>query len=294
MEKKLRSIFSLEAIVLAAILLLLLPLRTIQYYTVIEGGNGFFKRVDSNVIVFVTVFSVAVFFFLVSAFIKRKQISLETAPKCLPTCGALALLASGGAIWEVYFQYKNIGFDATEYVVSSTTSTGVVLPITYVKLGFGVLTAIYFLALSLCFLSGKSAGDKLRLLSLAPVIKCTISLVLFFMSTISYLRVSDLTLDMLSLVFFAMFYMAFAQANGNVNSKGSEWRLAGFGLCACLISSVCFVPRAVLFVAGHSDLTFILSYANLGEFSAGLFALATVITRIVPKKSNIITQETAE
>lgn len=294
MEKKLRSIFSLEAIVLAAILLLLLPLRTIQYYTVIEGGNGFFKRVDSNVIVFVTVFSVAVVFFLVSAFIKRKQISLETAPKCLPACGALALLASGGAIWEVYFQYKNIGFDATEYVVSSTTSTGVVLPITYVKLGFGVLTAIYFLALSLCFLSGKSSGDKLRLLSLAPVIKCTISLVLYFMSTISYLRVSDLTLDMLSLVFFAMFYMAFAQANGNVNSKGSEWRLAGFGLCACLISSVCFVPRAVLFVTGHSDLTFILSYANLGEFSAGLFALATVISRIVPKKSNIITQETAE
>lgn len=294
MEKKLHSIFSLEAIVLAAVLLLLLPLRTIQYYTVIEGGNGFYKKVDANVVVFFAVFSAAVVFFLIGAFVKRKQISLETGAKRLPACGALALLASGGAIWEVYFQYKNLGFDATEYIVSSTTSSNIVLPIVYVKMGFGVLTAIYFLALSLCFLSGKSSGDKLRLLSLAPVIKCIIALVLYFMSTISYLRVSDLTLDMLSLVFFAMFYMAFAQANGNVNSKGSEWRLAGFGLCACLISLVCFVPRAVLFLAGHSDMTFILSYGNLGEFSAGLFALATVITRIVPKKSNIITQETAE
>ena len=56
-------------------------------------------------------------------------------------------------------------------------------------------------------------------------------LVFRFTRTISYIRVSDLMLEMLMLVFFIMFFMAFAQVNSRVDPNKKEWKIAAYGLC---------------------------------------------------------------
>ena len=37
-------------------------------------------------------------------------------------------------------------------------------------------------------------------------------------------------LEMLMIVFMILFFMAFAQANSAVNSKGNEWKVAAYGI----------------------------------------------------------------
>ena len=66
-----------------------------------------------------------------------------------------------------------------------------------------------------------------------------------FVSKISFMRVSDLFLELLMCAFMVLFFMALAQVSSNVYSTESRWRLAGFGLPAALISAVISVSRLV-------------------------------------------------
>ncbi|MBR6361456.1 MAG: hypothetical protein IKS04_06630, partial [Clostridia bacterium] len=126
-----------------------------------------------------------------------------------------------------------------------------------------------------------------------------LKLVVRFTRTVSYIRVSDLAMEMISLVFLAIFFMAFAQANSKVESQGTAWKLEGFGFPAALLCLNMFVPRIVITLAGKAEFKYILSYPDFADIAIALFIIATVLTRIIPNAANIIVtpaqeDETAE
>ncbi len=294
MSNKTNPVFLFEAILFAASSIILLPLRTIQYYSVIEKNTGFYNKIDANVIVFDAVLTVAVLFFIIAAFSKRKKISIDATPTKFPGCGILAALAAISVIYSVIVDYRSRDIDTSAYTVSSTAPAEAVARIALIQSVFGILTAVMFIVLAVLFLSGKSTNGKFRILSLAPVVWYVVRLVSRFTRTISYLRVSDLALEMLAFAFMTMFFMAFAQTSSGVEGKGNEWKLAGFGLPAALFAITCFIPRAILVLTGNSDSMYILSNADVSDLFISLFIVATILTRVVNGPGNIIVTKAAE
>ena len=151
----------------------------------------------------------------------------------------------------------------------------------------GVAVGLFFILLGTSFILGKRT-DIFKILSLTPVIWLIIRLIMRFTRTISYLRVSDITLEMLSLIFLILFFMAFAQVNSNVEAKGNEWKTVGFGFPAVLLALNLFIPRAILVLSGNAGLMHILSRADVSDLALSIFIIAAVLTRIAPNISNIV------
>lgn len=292
MEKKTKSKFMFEAIVLAAALVLTLPLRTLQHLKNIEEYTGFYKELNFGIFVYIAILAVAGAYLLASAYMSRKTISLETKAKKLPGCGVLSGVTAIAVLWSGIKDYSIRDVDITTYFVSSTAAGKMTDIILGMGMIFGILSAVFFGVLAISFITGK-APDKLKILSLAPVMWCMTRIIYRITITVSYLRVSDLALSMITSAAFILFFMAFAQSNSNVNADGCEWRIVGFGLAGALVALNCFVPRAVLVLTGKQELMSVLTYADVSDLAISLFAVSTVLTRIVPRISNII-EEPAE
>lgn len=281
-----KSGFGIGILVFAAAVIIALPLRTLQYFTVLESETGFFIKNDWSVYLLGIVLFVAVIFSVAFGFIKRKALdySLETIKR--PGQGILSLTACAGILMSTASVAAEL-INATASFSREETTNNTILIIQSV---FGVLSAIYFLAIGISFLGTKSNGSEYRLISLAPVIWSIFRLVLRFTRTISYIRVSDLMLEMLMLVFFIMFFMAFAQVSSRVDGEKKEWKIAAYGLPAALLALVCFVPRFIVMISGNADLLNEQSPADYCDFGVALFIISTVVTRVTTKIPNAVSE----
>ena len=270
------------AVIFAVAALIALPLRTIQYFTIVENdGTGFFVANNWSVYLLGFVLAVAVIGLLVLGFINKKSLRYDLEVKSRPLFGFFSLIAAAGIFSD--------GIICVLNALDSATATNSLFM--YGEAFLAVFSAIFFLALGISTLSGKTNGSEHKLISLMPVIWCLIRMVFRFSRTISFLRVSELTFELLMLVFTAMFFMAFAQANSQISNKGSEWKLIGYGLPAALFALICFVPRLIVLVSGNKDLLY--EYAATPDFcelTTALFIIATVFTRL----SNGSKAETSE
>lgn len=282
-----KSGFGTGILVFAAAVIIALPLRTLQYFTVLESETGFFIKNDWSVYLLGIILSAAIIFLLVFGFISRKSLdySLETIKR--PGQGILSLTACAGILMST----ASIAVDlvsSTGFSQEESTNKAILA----IQAIFGVLSAIYFLAVGLSFLTGKSNGSEYRLISLAPVIWSIFRLVLRFTRTISYIRVSDLMFEMLMLVFFIMFFMTFAQVNSRVDGEKKEWKIAAYGLPAALLALVCFVPRFIVMITGNADLLNEQSPAEYCDIGIALFIISTVLTRVTAKIPNTVSETT--
>ena len=282
-----KSGFGTGILVFAAAVIIALPLRTLQYFTVLESETGFFIKNDWSVYLLGLILSAAIIFLLVFGFISRKSLdySLETIKR--PGQGILSLTACAGILMST----ASIAVDlvsSTGFSQEESTNKAILA----IQAIFGVLSAIYFLAVGLSFITGKSNGSEYRLISLAPVIWSIFRLILRFTRTISYIRVSDLMFEMLMLVFFIMFFMTFAQVNSRVDGEKKEWKIAAYGLPAALLALVCFVPRFIVMITGNADLLNEQSPAEYCDIGIALFIISTVLTRVTAKIPNTVSETT--
>ena len=281
-----KSGFGIGIIIFVAAAIIALPVRTLQYFTVIENDTGFFVKNDWSVYVLaITVFA-AIIALIVLGFSKRKKLdySLETAKN--PGQGILSLTAAAGFLMNCAGIVVEL--TGSSFVPQEEKTQHLLLIVQAVS---ALLSAIYFVALGSSYLSGKSNGSEYRLLSLTPVIWSIFRLVFRFTRTISYIRVSDLMFEMLMLVFFIMFFMAFAQVNSRVDPKKKEWKIAAYGLSAALLALLCFVPRFIVMITGNADLLNEQSPAEYCDFGAALFIISTVLTKVITKVPETTTEE---
>lgn len=110
---------------------------------------------------------------------------------------------------------------------------------------FALLSAFYFLFLSMDFFKGTQKASKHRVLATMPVGWAGFRMVCRFVRQISFVKVSDLLLELLMLALMLMFFMALAQVLSGVYSDGFRWRLPAFGASAALIAVTISVPRLI-------------------------------------------------
>ena len=105
-----KSGFGIGILVFAAAVILALPLRTLQYFTVLESETGFFTKNDWSVYLLGIVLFAAIIFSVVFGFIKRKTLdySLETVKR--PGQGILSYLVTSGMLMNsasIFIQLMN-------------------------------------------------------------------------------------------------------------------------------------------------------------------------------------------
>lgn len=285
-----KSGFGIGALIFAAAAIIALPVRTLQYFTVLESDTGFFAQSDWSIYLLGTVTGAAIISLLVLGFLKRKTLDYSLEVTKRPGQGILSFTAAAGMLMNatrIFVEFMN------ETGYSEEESQTAILLLGAQAL-FALLSAIYFIALGTSYVGGKSNGSEYRLISLAPVIWSVFRLVFRFTRTISYIRVSDLMLEMLMLVFYIVFFMAFAQVNSRVEGEKKEWKIAAYGLISALLALICFVPRFIVMITGSADLLNEHSPAEYCDFGVALFIISAVLTRVtikLPETANTSSEE---
>lgn len=291
-KKILKSGFGAGIVVFVAAAVIALPVRTLQFFTVLESGTGFFSKIDWSVYLLYAVLGAAIFSALIFGFIRKKKLGYSQEAIKRPGLGILSLTAAAGSLMNS--AQGLLSLTGTQQITAADGRLDPTILILAAQSFFAALSAIYFIALGISCISGKSSAAKLRMLSLSPVIWSIFRLIYRFTHTISYIRVSDLMLEMLMLAFFILFYMAFAQCNSQVNSKGTEWKIGAYGLPAALLALVCFIPRFIATLTGNAHLLGTYGAVEYCDFAAALFAISAVATRITdkaPETENASTEE---
>lgn len=281
-----KSGFGIGTLVFAAAAIIALPVRTLQYFTVLESDSGFFLENDWSVYLLGITLFAAIISLVVLGLIKRKKLDYSLEVTKRPGQGILCFTAAAGMLMNaasLFIQLTN----SPVFTEESRTSNMLL----GIQAAFALLSAIYFLALGTSYIGGKSNGSEYRLISLAPVIWSVFRLIFRFTRTISYIRVSDLMFEMLMLVFYILFFMAFAQVNSRVDGEKKEWKIAAYGLPSALLALICFVPRFIVMITGNADLLNEQSPAEYCDLGIALFIISTVLTRVTVKTPESATTE---
>lgn len=254
------------------------PLRVYQYFTVIEGGTGFFAETNATVYILYGTLAAALICSLASALLYRKEIGYDRTVKVRPAQGALGLLAAASVGFEVYASFTVLQ-EGTYVDLGDGTGT-VAAYILMAQIVFGLLAAVYLLLMGVCCMRGKTDGSAFKILSAAPTAWLMFRLVYRFMTKISFTKVSELTLELFMLAFMLMFFTAYAQLNSKIESKGLDWKIVGYGLPAAVFGLCCFVPRLVMVMVGRPEMLYINGPVTYCDLGLSLYILSIVFTRI--------------
>jgi hypothetical protein len=271
-------------------IILVLPLRVYQYLAIIEPGTGFYEKTD---------FSIPLMYALLAAFggcmllisaVKKHTIVFSTTLRKTPVLGLIsfgtavtlmmnAVIMSKNFSTLYYGISENIGPDGfVESATSGMMKSGA-LPMIF-EAFFAVLAALFFVVLGAGYVTGKSNGSEYKLLAITPLAWAICRILHRFMRTISFMNVSDLFFELLMIVLLMVFFMAFAQTISRVNHKGSDWKLAGFGLPAALMGLLCFVPRVAMLVMGKGNLLAAQSPPEYVDFALAVFIVAFILSKV--------------
>lgn len=282
----LKSGFGTGAVILAVAALIALPLRTVQFFTVLEGGTGFFSSYDWSVYLLYALLAISTLAFIILSFSKRKKLDFNRDVAKHPVSGIISLLTAvtvfidGLTCANTVMNSRAPLVDYTNYGTPTINTDKLIFG---AEALFAVISAIFFLSLGLVYLTGKTNGSEHKIISLSPVIWSIVRMVFRFTRTISYQRVSDLTFELVMLAFMIMFFMAFAQVNSQISSKNCEWKLAGYGLTAALFALVCFAPRFIITILGKEYLMYEYSAAEFCDLGTALFICSVVFTKLSDK-----------
>lgn len=287
-NKSIASGFGIGVIIMAIAAVVALPIRTMQFFTVLEGESGFYREADWSVYLLYGVLALSIVAILVYGIFSRKRLDYSLEVSKRPGMGVVSMAAAMGVLLDAAFcitsamkiEEISSGLSTANYVEGMTQGDGVILTAEAV---FAVFTSIYLVVLGFSYLSGKTNGSEYRLISLAPVIWSIFRLVYRFKRTISFVRVSDLLFEMIMICFMIMFFFAFAQVNSRVGGKGNEWKIAAYGIPAALLALVCFVPRFIVTITGNAQLLYSYSAAEYCDFGVALFIISAVLTRVTDK-----------
>lgn len=233
--------------------LVLIVLRCFQLTRFIDSETGFVTGgAGFNVLLYVLIGAVSLFFIAVS-FLSADVKKLEIAGM-KDKAAAIAAVVFGAALmydWidslvegvVIFNDISFVGFYSGGELFKTLMSTGA-LP--YMLQGlFALASAIYVFILAKSFFNGSMTAHKHRYLALAPVAWTAFKLITRFVKQISYIKVSDLMLELIMLAFMILFFVAFSQVVSGVYSDTSRWRITALGLSGAVVSLCANVPRLI-------------------------------------------------
>lgn len=224
-------------------------LRSIQVATLIDAETGFYQQSSVITVLFYVVLFGSCFAFCALSYLSRQSAALCTSSiQSKPLCAVAAVFGVSMLLdsFSAFFESLSSSGSANAYAGSGfklMMSSGA-LP-KACQAAFALLSALYLFYLAASFKNGSETARKHKIVALAPVGWVAFRLIFRFVSKISFLRVSDLFLELCMLAFMILFFMAFAQVNSGVYSEGFGWRIPAFGMSAALIAVSVNLPRLI-------------------------------------------------
>ena len=277
MEKTRNTGFLISTIAFCVVALAALPLRTYQFLTNSEAGTGFY--IDSaNILIYVLygIIGAGIVISMASALLYKNELGFDRTPAKRPVQGIISLLTAVAVLFDAALDLNTI----LNYSPETSEMTKVSLYVLCAQSLFAVLAAIFFVVFGISMLSGATNASEYKIISVSPTVWFMFRLIFRFTATISFIKVSDLLLEMFMLAFMLIFFTAFAQLNSKIESKGLDWKLVAFGLPAAVLALVCFIPRFIMVISGKSEMLYTGSPVEYCDLATALFALSIVLTRI--------------
>lgn len=219
-------------------------LRSLQIVKFIDPTTGFYTT--SNILIpvlFILLYGSCAVFMIIS-YLSAQSSKIEIPGiKNMTLCVVTYIFVVSLAIDTIVSFVSSVSGMFSSEGFSGLMSTGV-LPKLLQSI-FGVLSTIYMVTLATCFRTGARKMVDHKLLAVAPAGWVSFRMLSLFVSKISFIRISDLFLELTMLAFMALFFMAFAQVASGVYSTGTGWRLPAFGLSSALLAACISIPRLI-------------------------------------------------
>lgn len=227
--------------------LVCIVLRSFQMLKFIDPATGFYTGGGIVTAILYAVLLISSLVIVAMSFLSAESAKIQVQGVKNTAAGAATLAFSLSLLYDFIAAFMGAG-DNLAYVGSATGFKGLMqsgaMP-SFFQSVFALISAFYFLLLAKDFFKGTSKASKHRLLALAPVAWAGFRLILRFVRQISFIRVSDLFLELVMLACMLLFFMAFAQVAGGVYSDGFRWRIPAFGSVAALIAITLSVSRLI-------------------------------------------------
>lgn len=277
--------------------LVLIVLRSLMMAKFIDSETGFLKGGEVFNALFYAIIAVACLFFVAVAFFSAESKRVELiAFKDKPSAIACIIFAVAlvydcmNSLVDSMASFNDLsvgGFYAPTEKFKFLMSSGT-LPYALQSF-FALLTAVYITVLAKSFLKGSGHAYNHKLLALSPIGWAAFKLITRFVKQISYIRVSDLLLELFMLAFIITFFVALSQVVSGVYCDDTRWRITALGLCASLISFSINIPRLVfgLFASDFVNKEYPFS---LGDTAFAVFATVIALAAIKSVKENSATE----
>ncbi len=263
--------------------LISLPLRVYQLMTNIEPVTGFWAdRNNVTIYILYAVMGIGTVLPIILSLIYKKGLGKTSdAGERKIFGGVISFVLSATLIINAIMRYGDFSdiyfnYNYSREMLSYLSSTGALAMV--LEAFFAVVSAIFFIMYGISQIMGKSASDY-KLLAIMPLFWSVFRILHRFMREISFLNVSELFLELVSIAFLLMFFMAFAQVTAKVNGKGIEWKLFAYGLPAALFCLLCFVPRVVVALLGKGEFIYAQSQIEFCDLGLALFIIYTLVDR---------------
>lgn len=264
---------------MSAALIVVLPLRVYEYLRLMKVNTGLFSG-EGKVCIYVLyafLFAVTVCILVLSSVGSKTHKFKSGIEKNVPMF-AVSLLLSISVFFDAgYSVYKfavSVGKENTAQMMSEFTNK-VVTYLGLIEGIFAVLAGAFFVLLAVKYFGTKLNFKKVQILAVMPVIWEASRIMIKFMSTVSFIKTSELLLEMFMICFTMLFLCAFIKFIYSYELTRAQYKLYGYGTTAVLLSFVCSIPRYILLIFGASNALYSsASLYSVCDLFMGIFILS--------------------
>ena len=267
--------------------LLLIVLRCLQLTRYIDSTTGFLTGGSFLNVLFYAIIALTCIFFAVVSFLSVDGGKVELTGLKDKYAGIGCAVFAASLIYDFMDSFIDGLAICTELpfetyrngaeLAKALMATGA-LPYVLQAL-FALLSALYVIILAKSFIKGSGHAHNRKLLAAAPIAWASFKLITRFIKQISYIKVSDLFLELIMISFMIMFFIALSQVVSGVYSDDSRWRITALGFGGALISFIVSVPRFV-FTVFASDFVNKEYPFSFDDAMFGIFALLVALAAV--------------
>lgn len=262
-------------------------LRSIQLAKFIDSETGFFIGGDAFNTAFYALLAVVCLVFAIASFLSSQGAMIDLVAFKDKNAGIAAALFSVGLFYDcgdslvegarIFYNIPSLSFLNGVDAFKALMSTGALPYILEGIFAFG--SAIYAVILAKSFLKGSTSAHNHKLLAIAPIAWAGFKMITRFVKQISYIRVSDLFLELMMLACMLLFFVALSQVISGVYCDDSRWRITALGFSGGVLALCINIPRFIFtFVA--KDLINIEYPFNVADAFFGIFAIFVAVAAV--------------
>ena len=266
---------------------LLIIMRTFQLTRYIDSETGFITGGNAFDALFLIIIAVAVIAFAVVSYLSAESKKIELVGMKDKLCSIASVVFGASLVYDSFVSFKDSVVILNDMYIDAYVnkaelfkvlmSTGA-LPYALQSV-FAVASAVYLFILAKSFSNGSENAYKRKYIALAPIVWAAFKIITRFVKQISYIKVSDLFLELMMLALMILFFVALAQVVSGVYSDDSRWRITALGLGSALVSLSLNIPRLVLTVFAGEFVNKEYPF-NLADTVFAVFAICVVMASL--------------